>query len=204
MLQIIGLPVLLMMGGNASAQEFSENLETLIDWMTGEYDSKTQSEESDQYEHVTMKLTRVWNDKPNGAWIYVEQALASDAENPYRQRMYFLSEITEDEYSMDIYELPEPASFTGAWKDPSPFEDVTLFDLSHKSGCTVIIFYDGFQYGGASRKGSCKSEMNGASYMTSDITLTEGMLSAWDRGFDADGNQVWGPETGPYKFEKRK
>jgi len=188
----------------ASAQDFSDNLETLIDWMTGEYDSKDQAEKDSNYDHVTMRMTRVWADKPNGAWLYVEQALASTPEKPYRQRMYFLSEITEDEYSMDIYDLPQPAEFVGAWKDTSPFDNITLFDLSHKSGCTVVIFYDGFQYGGSSRKGACKSERNGATYMTSDITLTEGSLEAWDRGYDGEGNQVWGPENAPYKFQKRK
>lgn len=204
MLLIFCTAGMLMAGGTASAQEFSENFETLLDWMTGTYDSKSQSEKNSEYEHIEMKMSRVWPDKPNGAWIYVEQSLASESEKPYRQRMYFLSEITEDEYSLDIYELPNPAEFVGAWKDPSPFEDITLFDLKHKSGCTVIIFYDGFQYGGSSREGSCKSEMNGASYMTSDIALTEGVLEAWDRGFDGDGTQVWGPESGPYTFEKRR
>lgn len=184
------------------AQEFDENLDQLIEWMTGEFDSKAQADKDTAFHNITLKMTRVWKDKPNGAWIYVEQALASKPDKPYRQRMYFVSQITDDEYSSDVYELPEPEKYVGAWNDPSILGDLTLFDLENKAGCAVIIFYDGFQYGGQTRTGSCKSAMDGAEYATSEVTILNGEIKSWDRGFDADGNQVWGSETGPYIFRK--
>ncbi|MFN2423357.1 MAG: chromophore lyase CpcT/CpeT [Cryomorphaceae bacterium] len=187
---------------NAQEQEFDENLDQLIEWMTGEFDSKAQADKDTAFHNITLKMTRVWKDKPNGAWIYVEQALASKPDKPYRQRMYFVSQITDDEYSSDVYELPEPEKYVGAWKDPSILGDLTPFDLKNKAGCAVIIFYDGFQYGGQTRTGSCKSTMDGAAYATSEVTILNGEVKSWDRGFDADGNQVWGSETGPYIFNK--
>ena len=184
------------------AQEFDENLDQLIEWMTGEFDSKAQADKDTAFYNISLKMKRVWKDKPNGAWIYVEQALASKPDKPYRQRMYFLSQITDDEYSSDVYELPDPEKYVGAWKDPTKLEGLTLFDLKHKSGCTVIIFYDGFQYGGQTRTGSCKSSLDGAEYATSEVTVLNGEIKTWDRGFDSDGNQVWGSTSGPYIFKK--
>lgn len=182
------------------AQELDPNLVQLIDWMTGEFDSSEQADRDTAYVNITLKMTRVWKDKPNGAWIYVEQAEASKPDEPYRQRMYFLSNITDDEYSCDIYTLPEPEKYVGA--PPKP-DDLTLFDLNHLSGCTVVIFYDGFQYGGQTRTGACKSKREDTAYTTSEVTILSSELKSWDRGFDADGNHVWGPEKGPYIFKKR-
>ncbi len=186
------------------AQELPENLEQLVEWMSGDFDSSEQAAKNQAFHNVRLQMTRIWPDKPNGAWLYVEQAMADTPDKPYRQRIYFLSEIVDDEYSSDIYELPEPEKYVGAAADPSKLGDLTMFDLSHKSGCTVVIFYDGFQYGGQTRKGSCKSSHEGASYTTSEVTVLMDEISSWDRGFNEDGEQVWGSEAGPYIFKRRK
>ncbi len=185
------------------AQELDPNLLQLIDWMTGEFDSSEQADQDAEYENVTLKMTRVWEDKPNGAWIYTEQAEASKPDEPFLQRMYFLSNITDDEYSADAYEFPKPEDVVGAWENPAKLGDLTLFDLNHLSGCTVVIFYDGFQYGGQSRTGACKSGREDTEYTTTELTVLSSELKRWDRGFDADGNRVWGPGAGPYIFKKK-
>lgn len=185
------------------AQDLDPNLLQLIDWMTGEFDTSEQADQDAAYENITLKMTRVWEDKPNGAWIYTEQAEASKPDEPFLQRMYFLSNITEDEYSADVYEFPKPEDVKGAWKNPAKLGDLTLFDLNHLSGCTVVIFYDGFQYGGQTRTGACKSERDDTAYTTSELTVLSSELKLWNRGFDADGNRVWGPGDGPHIFKKK-
>ena len=32
--------------------------------------------------------------------------------------------------------------------------------------------------------------------------MTEGRVVSWDRGFDAEGNHIWGAEKGGYEFVK--
>jgi len=44
--------------------------------------------------------------------------------------------------------------------------------------------------------------MRGASYASSEVTLTATELNTWDRGYDAGGAQVWGSTKGPYRFVK--
>ena len=39
-----------------------------------------------------------------------------------------------------------------------------------------------------------------AAYATSEVVIIPGRIESWDRGFDADGNQVWGAASGPYVF----
>ena len=35
---------------------------------------------------------------------------------------------------------------------------------------------------------------------TSEVVVSPGRIESWDRGFDAEGAQVWGAEKGAYVF----
>lgn len=185
-----------------AAQESSEDFQLLVDWMTGEFSSAEQSEADTNYYDISLKMTRIWPEKKKGAWIYVEQAVAETPDKPYRQRIYFVNELGDGQFSSDIYTIPDEEKFIGSWKNPSAFEGMDQFDLKYKDGCAVFIEYDGFQFYGKTNEGSCTSELGGASYATSEVNITKGKLKSWDRGYDEEGKQVWGAENGPYIFKK--
>jgi len=186
------------------SQEKSEDFLQLLDWMTGEFSSSEQAAKDTTYYDITLKMTRIWPEKKTGAWIYVEQAVAATPNEPYRQRVYFVRELGDGQFSSDIYTIPEEEKFIGAWKDVSAFAEMDQFDLTYKDGCAVFLNYDGFQYSGGTNEGTCKSTLRGASYASSEVQITEGILKSWDRGFDEEGNQVWGAEKGGYIFKKNE
>jgi hypothetical protein len=183
-------------------QEQSEDFSQLVNWMTGEFSSAEQAANDSSYYDISLKMTRIWSDKKTGAWIYVEQAVADTPDKPYRQRVYFVREMGDGQFSSDIYMIPEEEKFVGAWKDTSRFDDITQFDLEYKDGCAVFLNYDGFQYTGQTNIGTCKSSLRGADYATSEVKVLKSVLESWDRGYDEEGNQVWGAEKGPYIFKK--
>ncbi|MEM9051259.1 MAG: chromophore lyase CpcT/CpeT [Bacteroidota bacterium] len=185
-------------------QEESEDFTQLIDWMTGEFSSAEQAQNDSSYYDISLKMTRIWPDKGNGAWLYVEQAVSATPDKPYRQRVYFVREMGDGQFSSDIYNLPEEEKFIGAWENTSVFDGMTQFDLKYKEGCTVFLDYDGFQYSGSTNKGTCKSSLRGANYATSEVMIINGKLESWDRGYDEADNQVWGAEKGAYIFKKVK
>ncbi|MCA1762363.1 MAG: chromophore lyase CpcT/CpeT [Cryomorphaceae bacterium] len=191
----------LMISGAAFAQ-ISDNLNQLSEWMTGDFDSSEQAKNDTAYADISLKMTRIWSDKSNGIWLYVEQAASKSLDEPYRQRVYFLSDVNENEISSDVYEFKDPAPFVGAWNDPSKFSDITPFDLTYKDGCTVFLFYDGFQFSGSTNESSCKSTLRGAAYTTSEVIILPNTIKSWDRGFNEEGEQVWGAEAGHYIFKK--
>ena len=184
------------------SQEISSDLQQLADWMTGEFDSSEQADKDSSYYNISLKMTRIWPEKTNGIYLYVEQALASTPKEPYRQRVYFVTQIDDLNYTSDVYTFKNAEKFIGAWKTPESFADVTVFDLKYKEGCTVFMDYDGFQYSGRTKTGSCKSDLRGASYATSEVIILPSKLSSWDRGYDENDEQVWGAEKGPYVFKK--
>ena len=60
---------------------------------------------------------------------------------------------------------------------------------------------DGFE--GSTNGKQCPSNLRGAAYATSVVTIRpDGMLS-WDRGFDDKGQQVWGATKAGYQFKKQ-
>jgi hypothetical protein len=183
-------------------QETSEDFEQLVNWMTGSFSSAEQAKSDTNYYDISLEMKRIWPDKSNGAWLYVEQALASTPLEPYRQRVYFVREMGDGQFSSDIYTIPNEEDFVGA--TPAAFESMTQFDLKYKEGCAVFLDYDGFQYYGQTNEKTCKSELRGANYATSVVKILSNKMESWDRGFDDQEEQVWGAETGPYIFKKIK
>jgi len=43
----------------------------------------------------------------------------------------------------------------------------------------------------------------GASHATSEARVEAMLLTSWDRGYAADGRQVWGSTAGAYRFVKQ-
>ncbi|MFM9057330.1 MAG: CpcT/CpeT family chromophore lyase, partial [Bacteroidota bacterium] len=60
------------------------------------------------------------------------------------------------------------------------------------------------KYKGGTQGSSCPSDLRGAKYATSIITLKEVEMVSWDQGFDANGKQVWGSTNGGYVFVKER
>ena len=73
-----------------------------------------------------------------------------------------------------------------------------------KDGCTVTMSKMIGNYIGGTDADKCPSDLRGASYATTKITLKENMLESWDQGFDKNGVQVWGAIKGGYIFVREK
>ncbi|KOM40750.1 hypothetical protein LR48_Vigan04g094800 [Vigna angularis] len=57
-------------------------------------------------------------------------------------------------------------------------------------------------YEGSTSPGGFPNSWNGASYCTSELAIMKNNeMQTWDRGYDDDGNQVWGQKEGPYEFK---
>ncbi|OAV42697.1 hypothetical protein A3850_015760 [Lewinella sp. 4G2] len=175
-------------------------LAALKEVMTGSFSSATQAKMDETYYDIDLHMQPIWEDK--GHYLYVEQAVASAPDEPYRQRVYQLERKGKKLLSK-VYELPDPAAVVGGHDNPALFADISPDDLVEREGCTVILKQqrDG-TYRGSTKKNACKSSLRGASYATSRVTVSGSFINSWDQGFDADGNQVWGATEGGYMFLK--
>lgn len=194
------LCLLIVQSGWLMAQDRSEQL---VSWMTGSFSSEEQSKSDTSYFDIRLEIVRIWPEKTGESWLYVEQAMASKKDKPYRQRVYRVRKTGDNVYESAIYMLADPLRFAG---HPELVSALPMDSLQLKNGCAVLLNWEEKrgEFVGATGAKSCPSDLRGASYATSEVILSENMLLSWDRGFNAEGVQVWGAEKGGYRFMKKK
>lgn len=185
----------------ALAGSADPDVDRLATWMSGRFSSATQAEADPEYRDVRLAVTPIWTDRSDGRWLYVEQALGSALDQPYRQRVYRVVRGKDGSLESRVFLLPDPVTFVGAGADPSRFEALSPERLVPRDGCTVVLRPDGPDaFAGSTSGRDCPSELRGAAYATSEVRVTSDAMRSWDRGFDAEGKRVWGAEKGPYLF----
>lgn len=185
-------------------------LATLATFMAGSFTSTQQSKlDPDNFRDVHLHMTPIWTDRPDGPWLYVEQAIANSLDKPYRQRIYHLSVNPDNTFTSAVYKLPGDATdsvlaFAGAWNNPDLLKGVTPEQLTPLSGCDITLKRESkTTFTGGTTGAGCASNRQGAAYTTSQVTITKDLLTSWDRGFNAEGKQVWGATAGGYQFVKQ-
>jgi hypothetical protein len=199
--KIFTLFSLFLIFGFKSAQENkTTDLKYLVAIMQGTYSSEKQSITDKEYFNISLRMIPIWKEKGN--YLYVEQAMFEKQESPYRVRIYKVSQ-RNDEFVSEIYTLKNEKEWIGKWKTPEAFASLSESDIELKPGCEVILKKqpDGTFIGQTGEK-TCPSELRGASYASSKVTVTPTQILSWDQGFDKEGKQVWGAIKGGYVFDK--
>ncbi|MEO1585407.1 MAG: chromophore lyase CpcT/CpeT [Planctomycetota bacterium] len=185
--------------GAASEQDAAR----VAGWLVGSFSSAEQAASSGEHFEVVLHHARIWDERDDGIWLYVEQALAASTTEPYRQRVYRVWLRPDGVLESAVYELPDPLAYVGAWQQPGRLAALSPISLSKREGCAVVFgtITDELAEGSTNGTG-CGSTLRGAAYATSVVTVTPNTITSWDRGFDAEGNQVWGAESEPYEFRR--
>ncbi|MFK8009966.1 MAG: chromophore lyase CpcT/CpeT [Saprospiraceae bacterium] len=177
-------------------------LKELQNMMTGSFDSHLQSEKDTTYFDISLEMYPIWQGSGE-YYLYVEQAVSSMKEKPYRQRIYKLEELSKGKFVSKVYTLNDPKSFIGKYNDAKFFEKFDVSILKEREGCGVFLTKKGSDYEGSTDAKKCGSTMRGASYATSIVTIKKDRIESWDQGFDAKNEQVWGATEGGYIFLRK-
>ncbi len=174
----------------------------LYRYLEGRFDSADQAAAQPSYFAISLAVCEATLEGEDARALYVEQAFADTPAEPYRQRVYLVEPVDATTAVTTVLALENPAAWIGACDDGTAPAFVAD-DVSLREGCGVTMSWNGTQFDGGTTGTDCASDINGASYATSDVTITETQMSSWDRGFDAAGTQVWGAVDGPYVFVRR-
>ncbi len=204
-MKYLTLVVVIIFALSSCKQSDTEKIDTelneLFALMQGSYNSEKQSIADSTYYNISLHMYPIWEDKGN--FLYVEQALNSMQDKPYRQRIYKVTRLNDSMFSSAIYTLPVDSLWVGKWKTPASFDSLSIENISLKSGCEVLLKRLGKNnFKGETGIKTCSSSLRGASYATSEVEVTENQILSWDRGFDSQGNHVWGAEKAGYVFDK--
>ncbi len=180
------------------------DVEALVDYMTGSFSSEEQAAIDTNYFNIELEMVQIWKDRTDGPWLYIEQAVAETKDKPYRQRVYQIRQTDDGKIESIVYSIPDPLRFAGDYKKEFPLLRLTPDSLTLKDGCEVVLYRtDNGYFEGGTVDRNCPSDLRGASYATSEVMIDKDKMITWDRGFDENGNQVWGATKGGYIFKKK-
>ena len=177
---------------------------TLEQSLVGVFDSEQQSIDDPRYLAIQLVTCPVHAPELGDDVVYVEQAVMENVSAPYRQRLYLLGgDDGTETATTTVYALVEPDAATG--QCDGELATFTAADVTLRAGCGVVMDWDADEqaFVGGTTDRSCESTMSGASYATAEVWIGADRIDSWDRGFDANDEQVWGAEAGPYQFLRR-
>ncbi len=180
-----------------------DDLSLLASYLEGSFSSEEQSQKDTSYFNIVLHMKRMWHQRTDGIWIYAEQASASAADKPYRQRVYRLTQLSDGSFESAVFTFPDPLKYAGEWKNENPLEDLNPSKLSLRKGCSVFLRKnDDGSFKGSTKGKDCESELRNAKYAASDVIIKKDAMISWDRGFNDKDEQVWGAAKGGYFFKK--
>jgi hypothetical protein len=182
-----------------------KDLKKLAKIMSGTFSSFEQSKSDSTFFHVSLQMAPIWKKAKDGYWLYVEQAMASAKDKPYRQRVYHLYVQDDTTLVSKVYEIQNPKEVINAWTDKSKLDLITKEKLIDRQGCSIYLqkTKEGYFKGSTPGK-DCLSTLRGAAYATSEVVINKDSIVSWDRGWDKDDKQVWGAVKKGYIFVKEK
>lgn len=181
----------------------------LVQELLGTFTSTQQAKADPDFRDVTLNhclatITGVPG-YANGQYLYVEQALSNRLNKPYRQRFYRIKPMAHGKGLVSTTFEPTNAfvlaSAINLCDKPLEARTYTWAEIG-KAKCDIFIQRYGNVFAGGTTQQGCPSTLFGATYMLQDFSLNKGVMTSWDRGYDASGQQVWGSEKGAYEFVK--
>jgi hypothetical protein len=183
----------------------SDNFDLLKEYMSGSFSSEQQSKNDSDYFDIRLRMEPIWESTPNEFFLYVEQAMSSALEKPYRQRIYRVVREPDERFVSYIYSVNAPQRFVGKLGTDEVFSAITRDSLKLLDGCEVHLTFipKMSQFEGSTGDHSCPSTRSGATYTTSRVVIGPKGMNSWDQGWNDAGVQVWGATKGGYEFLKQ-
>ncbi|XP_043723652.1 chromophore lyase CRL, chloroplastic-like [Telopea speciosissima] len=183
----------------------------VADSLSGEKFSRDQaSRDPDNYFNLRM-LTCPAAEMDGSKVLYLEQAFWRTPQKPFRQRFSMVKPCPKEMKcdvelsSYAIRDAEEYKNFCDRPKDQRPLPEEVIGDIAeHLTTIYLKRCERGKRclYEGSTPPGGFPNSWNGATYCTSELSvLKNGEIQTLDRGYEDDGNQVWGVKGGPYEFK---
>jgi uncharacterized protein (DUF1330 family) len=178
-------------------------LDEFVRLQVGSFTSAAQARLDKRYDVAIWHIVEIWpRSAPGERWLYTESWL-ENSPKPYLQRVSRVREDGAGAVRVHRYTLPEPERWIGAWREPARFAALERDSLAELAGCEGVMVRTGPQrFEGGTVGAGCPNAYKGARYAVSSTVLGADEMSNWDRGFAADGRQVWGPADGGYRFRR--
>ncbi|KAG5537321.1 hypothetical protein RHGRI_024688 [Rhododendron griersonianum] len=180
--------------------------------LTGQKYSKEQAaRDSDNYFNLRWLSCPAAEMVDSSKILYFEKAFWRTPHKPFRQR-FFMVKPCPNEMKCDvelstyaIRDAEEYKNFCDHPKDQRSQPEEVIGDVAEHLTTIYLKRCERGKhclYEGSTPPDGFPNTWNGATYCTSELSvLKNNEIHSWDRGYDDDGNQVWGVKGAPYEFK---
>lgn len=192
----------------------STDFDNYIERITGRF--STQLHQSiDSTKGDVLVRTVVYGEHDDALLLYTQQGEYWEGKfYPYRQRIYAIYQKDDYYIGLDIFALPNEEKYWDVLKEVNEGDTTFVADLErlrsipidsliYKDGCSVNIYKDNLNaFRGSTNESDCRGTFKGATYTTTEFVVYLHEVISWERGWDDNMNQKWGPTNGPYIYSK--
>lgn len=172
----------------------------LSESMTGTFTSQPETNAEDDGSNLRLTLTRIWKREAD-VWIYAEQSAGTSEDQASRQQVFQLVQNGKNKFILTPFEVLNEAAWKRASDKPNSINHLSKADLRLQEGCAIGLIYSKGSFIGSTQD-RCLTHRNGAALATTDIRISSDQLVIWERGWDEQGNQIWGPTNGGITYLK--
>lgn len=184
----------------AQSMSIDAQVREVASYLIGAMDTSARAASDRQAADVRITTCAVQVPQSDAIFLYQEQALSLKLDSPYRQRFLQIAPSADNLAVESItYKPDNPETWQGLCNKPQRERSVSLPQLGEPV-CRVILGRDGEGYWGTTPEEGCAANYRGAVRITNQVQLTRETMETWDRGFDAEGTQVWGAQDESYQY----
>ncbi len=184
-------------------------LQTLVEYMAGEFDNQEQARESPAwFVHLRLWQRPVKRFFEDSLTIFAEQSNVLKLDQPYRQRLLRLQEMNGG-LNVQYYQFKDPSSVKGAGQQPELLDRLTDDAIELLPGCTLQIatkpLAQGFHFVATPPLDTrCVFSLQGSMIQVSlGFEAMPDLFLSYDKGIDPETQQpIWGALLGAYEFQK--
>jgi CpeT protein len=189
----------------AETTSLTQDLIQLARSMSGDFSNRKQAiAHPRDFAHIHVFFRPLPVDFFGGIGMYSEQVYDYDLWTPYRQGVHHFT-LRDGEIFVENFGLIEPMLYAGSGRERSILQTLTPAAIQPRCGCGMVFHRDVDRFIGQVEPGKkCLIPKEGQiTYLVSEVEITNTTWVSRDRGFAvATDEQVWGSESGKFKFEK--
>ena len=184
----------------AQTQPIEEQVAEVVSYLLGAMDSSAQAMGDRNVPDVRITTCPISVPTISATFLYQEQGLSMNLSNPYRQRFLQIApNRSQETVEAKAFRPANPETWIGLCDRPVSDRIVTIDKLGEAT-CSLFLQPEGNGYRGTTPTEGCPSNFRGAVKVTNTVFLDATTMETWDRGFDAQGKQVWGAEDISYQY----
>jgi hypothetical protein len=186
---------------------------TFGQYLAGEFENQRQAlAEPIWYVHLRLWLRPVPLFREDSIVLFAEQASIVNLDQPYRPRLWRLTQAESGELQVRHYMFNDLKSVQGAGRNPDILGKIGLEDLTFLPTCNLEVKVNNLgenQYQFIAQpppEQRCQFTYEGKTYQVAlGFEVTSNGLKTYDKGIDpSTGKGIWGALLGPYQYEKKR